>query len=314
MAIPRNQGKIRLSVLKERFFFQFALLILPIVPAIAASAQSWDSIPTASANENAPLSRSEADVPRGKAPRTAQGHPDFSGYWIPSSARSDKPVGNLGKDLPGYRLPFTAAGAAAHRHNVEHSIDPDALCLPAGLPRQNTNGLPFQIVESSDHLVFLYWTTTFRLIPFNGRKHPPDPDPSFFGDAVGSWSEDIFVIDSIAFKDKQTWADENANPHSGRQHVIERWTRPDLGHLHLEMTVIDPDYYLRSVHYQRTWLLGGPTDQVPEYSCNEDNVDASHIMPGPGPIGRDGQRGAQILAPLPPPPSRDHPAVTSIPE
>jgi hypothetical protein len=314
MLVPDNQATVLPAALTKYLRSRLCFLLLVFTPAVASLAQSWDSIPTANATENAPLSRKESDLPRGPAPRTPQGHPDFSGYWIPSSAPEDKPVGNLGKDLPGYRLPFTAAGEAAHRYNVAHTIDPAALCVPAGIPRQNTNGLPFQIVEGSDNLVFLYWTTTYRLIPFNKTKHSADPDPSFFGDATGSWSGDEFVIDSIAFKSERTWADENADPHSDRQHVIERWTRPDVGHLHLEMTVIDPKLYLHSIHYRRTWLFGNQTNQVPEYSCTEDNVDATHLMPGPGPIGPDGQRGSQMLAPLPPPPDKDHPAVTSIPE
>jgi len=65
--------------------------------------------------------------------------------------------------------------------------------------------------------------------------------------------------------------------------------------------------------YLEKWLFK-PGDEVREYSCSEDNVDAPHLQPGPGPIGPDGQRGYEKLAPLPPPPSKDHPAVTSIPE
>lgn len=295
-------------------FRSYAAAVLPTL-ALAGSlaAQSWDSIPVAAAKENAPLSRSEQDLPKRPAPRTAQGHPDFSGYWIPSSAAKDKPVGNLGKDLPGYKLPFTADGIAAHKFNVEHSIDPDALCIVSGLPRQDTNGLPFQIVQGADNLSFLYWTTTYRLIPFDGRKHTDDPEPSFFGEEIGAWDGEAFVIDSVAFKDKRTWADENANPHSDREHVVERWTRPDIGHLHLEMVVTDSKFYTWPIHYQRTWLLGDSKDEVPEYSCSEDNVDAAHLRPGPGRIGPDGQRGYQKLAPLPPPPSKEHPATTSIP-
>jgi hypothetical protein len=212
---------------------QFRTCAAVALPALALAgslaAQSWDAIPAATARENAPLSRSETDLPKGPAPRTAQGRPDLSGYWVPSNAPRDKPVGNLGKDLPGYQLPFTAAGMAAHTFNVEHTVDPDALCIVGGLPRQNTNGLPFQIVQGADHLAFLYWTTTYRLVPFGvgeqaGRKHADDPDRSFFGEEVGSWDGDTFAIDSIGFTDKRTWADENADPHSDRQHVVERWT------------------------------------------------------------------------------------------
>jgi hypothetical protein len=267
--------------------------------------------PDATGRENSPFSRDEADLPKGPAPRLA-GHPDLSGYWIPS--KKDKPTGNLGKDLSGYRLPFTAEGAAAHRYNVEHTVDPEAVCIVGGLPRHNASGLPFQLLQGADHAVFLYWYTTYRLVPFDGRKHADDPDPSFFGEEIGSWEGDTLVIDSTAFKEKKTWADENGNPHSDQQHVIERWTRPDLGHIHVEMDVIDPKFYTATVHYQRTWLLGKPGDEVREYSCSEDNVDAPHLQPGPGPIGPDGQRGYDKLAPLPPPPTKDHPAVTSIPD
>jgi hypothetical protein len=242
----------------------------------------------------------------------ADGHPDLSGYWVAST--KDKPVGNLGKDLPGYKLPFTPAGRAALKYNIEHTIDPESLCIVGGIPRHDASALPFQLLEGADHVAFLYWYTTYRLIPTDGRKHTDDPDPSFFGEEVGNWDGDALVIDSIAFKQARTWADENANPHSDQMHTIERWTRPDAGHLHLELTVIDSKFYTEPVHYQRTWLLGAPGQQVQEYSCAEENVDAPHLQPGPGPIGPDGQRGFDKLAPLPPPPDKDHPAKTSIPD
>jgi hypothetical protein len=297
-------------------FRHFALRTLSLISfafliGSVAAQESTKKPVDATGRENSPFSRNEADLPKGPSPRSGE-HPDLSGYWIPS--QKDKPVGNLGKDIPGYKLPLTAAGEAARKYNVEHTIDPEALCIVGGLPRHNASGLPFQLLQGADHAVFLYWYTTYRLVPFDGRKHSDDPDPSFFGEEIGSWDGDTFVIDSIAFKEKRTWADENANPHSDQQQVIERWTRPDIGHLHVDMVVTDPKFYTEPIHYQRTWLLGKPGDEVREYSCSEDNVDAPHLGPGPGPIGPDGQRGYGKLAPLPPPPTKDHPAVTSIPD
>jgi len=114
-----------------------------------------------------------------------------------------------------------------------------------------------------------------------GRKHSEDPDPSLLGEEIGAWNGDTFVIDSIAFKEKKTWADENGDPHSDQQSVLERWTRPDIGHLHVEMVSQIPNF-TRAIHYQRTWLLGKPGDEVHEYSCAEDNVG-----PPPWPWARD---------------------------
>ena len=45
------------------------------------------------------------------ASRTADGHPDLSGYW--KGTRDTKPGGNIAKDLPGLKLPLTPAGEAA---------------------------------------------------------------------------------------------------------------------------------------------------------------------------------------------------------
>ena len=292
--------------------YKLAMLITLIpISALPAHAQQKGNSGGGDGEGYSPANR-QVDASKGPAPRLGD-HPDLSGYWVTSRAAADKPIGNLGKDYPGYKLPFTPAGEVAHKYNVEHTIDPEALCIVGGLPRHNASGLGFQLLQGQDHAAFLYGYTTYRLVPFDGRKHSEDPDPSFFGDEIGSWDGDTFVIDSIGFKAEKTWADENADPHSDEQHVVERWTRPDHGHLHLEMTVTDLKFYTEPIHYQRTWLLGKAGAQVHEYSCSEDNVDAPHLGPGPGAIGADGQRGFDKLAPLPPPPTKDHPAVTSIP-
>ena len=55
-------------------------------------------------------------------PRLADGHPDLSGYW--KGIRDTKPGGNIGKDLPGLKLPLTPAGEAALKHNLTATIDP----------------------------------------------------------------------------------------------------------------------------------------------------------------------------------------------
>ena len=314
--------RLRLSALLNVLLatsFTITLLAVHSKPAGAQAAAPNQAAPapagakpTSSEPALPSFSRGEEDLPKGSAARTSQGHPDLSGYWIPSP--KDKPAGNIGKDLPGYKLPFTEAGRAALKYNIEHTIDPESLCIVGGIPRHDASALPFQLIDGADHVAFLYWYTTYRLIPTDGRKHSEDPDPSFFGEEIGTWDGDTFVIDSIAFKDVRTWADENANPHSDQLHTIERWTRPDIGHLHLELTVIDPKFYTEPIHYQRTWLLGRPGQEVHEYACAEENVDAPHLQPGPGPIGPDGQRGYEKLAPLPPPPDKAHPAKTSIPD
>ncbi len=234
-------------------------------------------------------------------PKTADGHPDFNGFW--RGTRDTVPTGNIAKDLPGLKLPFTAAGEAAWKHNVTATIDPESLCILGGIPRHNASGLPFQIVQSPQYVAFLYFYSYYRLVPTDGRKHEEDPDPSFFGDEVGHWDGNTLVIDSVGFKDTQVWADENGDPHSDALHVVERWTRPDKDHIHVETLIEDPKFYTRPFTYSRTWVLGKPDEHLYEYSCAENNIDREHLGFGPGPIRPDGTRGYVNPAPLPPLPA-----------
>src|SRR5215471_7983236 len=70
-------------------------------------------------------------------PRMANGKPDFSGYW--KGTTDTKPGGNIGKDLPGWKLPLTPAGEAALKHNLTTTVDPEALCIIGGIPRHNAS-------------------------------------------------------------------------------------------------------------------------------------------------------------------------------
>jgi hypothetical protein len=266
----------------------------------ALAALAFISVPASSQEINA---LSVPDVKTGKpqaAPRTADGHPDLSGYW--KGTRDTKPVGNMAKDLPGLKLPLTPAGEAALKHNLTATIDPESLCIIGGIPRHNASGLPFEVLQGSKKVVFLYWYSYYRLIPIDPkRKHSEDPDPSFFGEELGHWEGDTLVIDSTGFKDEKVWLDENANPHSDALHVVERWTRPDADHIHVDTLIEDSKFYTMPFKYSRTWVAGKPDEEVHEYSCSENNVDQSHLGFGPGPIRADGTRGYDNLAPLPPP-------------
>jgi hypothetical protein len=268
------------------------VLAAAIVGALALSALALSAQSELTAVDN----RSATPKP---APRLGS-HPDLSGYW--KGTRDTRPGGNIGKDLPGFKLPLTPAGEAALQHNLTKTIDPESLCIIGGIPRHNASGLPFEVLQGANKVVFMYWYSYFRLIPFGpNARHTDDPDPSFFGEEIGRWEGDTLIVDSIAFKDERVWIDENANPHSDALHVVERWTRPDLDHIHVDTLIEDPKFYTKPFTYSRTWVLGKADEQIQEYSCSENNVDRDHLGFGPGPIRADGTRGYDNLAPLPPP-------------
>ena len=104
--------------------------------------------------------------PAKPTPRTPDGHPDLNGYW--KGLRTTKPVGNIGKDLPGFKLPFTPEGEAAWKHNVTATYDPEALCIPGGIPRHNASGLPFMVMQTPKLVAYVF----LQLSPSDSRRRP----------------------------------------------------------------------------------------------------------------------------------------------
>jgi hypothetical protein len=175
---------------------------------------------------------------------------------------------------------------------MTQSINPEGLCLFAGIPRASISGVPFEILQNSNRVAFLYeLMTAWRSIPLDGRPQPPmrDIEESFFGHGVGRWEGDTLVIDSIGFKDKLSWVDDDAHPHSDAMHVVERWSRPDWDHLKHDLWVEDPKFYTKPWTYSRVFTHMAPGKQPMEYACTENNKDLAHGL-GFGPQNPDLER------------------------
>jgi len=89
-------------------------------------------------------------------------------------------------------------------------------------------------------------------------KHPDDPDPTWYGHSVG-------------FNDK-FWFDYKGHPHTEKLHTIERYTRTDLGHMAIEVTIDDPGAYAKPFTTAGKATLM-PGTELLEYICQENNQD-----------------------------------------
>jgi hypothetical protein len=152
--------------------------------------------------------------------------------------------------------------------------DPVNWCLPLGVLR--TSPYPFRFIQNYTHkkpthmYILSEWMGSFRQVFLDGRKHPADLEPTWFGHSIGWYENDTLVIDTVGFNDK-FWFDRRATPHTTQLHTIERWTRVDAGHLVREVTIDDPGAYSRpfTVTFQAT--LVQPGDELMEYVCQENN-------------------------------------------
>jgi len=112
---------------------------------------------------------------------------------------------------------------------------------------------------------------SYRQIFMDGRQHPKELDPTWWGHSIGHYEGDTLVIDTVGFNDK-AWFDNKGHPHTEQLHTIERWTRIDEGHMTVEVTMDDPGAYTKpwTVKFQAR-LTGLPGDELMEYICQENN-------------------------------------------
>jgi hypothetical protein len=205
--------------------------------------------------------------PAGPTPRTASGKVDFSGVW-------QKPyVPDLTKDGPGFKglgeLPFTPWGEANWKKYDAEEGDYTGACLPFGMTRSINTPEPMQLIQSDKYLAFLFEQNSwFTVVPIDGRSHGQGI-PTWFGDSVGHWEGDTLVIDTVNFNGK-TRLDTIGHPHSDQLHLVQRFSRPDLGHIAHEMIIDDPKTFTKTWKVTRTLTLRTDWEMM-EYSCEENN-------------------------------------------
>jgi hypothetical protein len=225
---------------------------------IPAGAQ-WLKYPTAGVPRTA-AAKVNMSAP---TPRTADGKPDFSGLWLTANpwcptgydANSglcglELPMGldgiNLGRTLKG-GLPYQPwlAKLVKERTASDSKDDPHVRCLPDTFLRAYSPPHILKIVQTPGLLIMLSEVNaSYRQVFTDGRPLPIDPTPSWQGYSTAKWEGDALVIDSAGFRDG-LWIDWNGSEIGESAKVRERITRPEYGHLDIEVTVDDPKAYTK---------------------------------------------------------------------
>ncbi len=198
-----------------------------------------------------------------KIARSADGHPDLSGVWaftidLPRTALKTEVNGKAtvkeyergtvvprdtpfrgalpSKPKPTYKPELQSKVAYLSEH--ESKEDPVFYCGRPGIPRI---GPPRKIVQSPKEMIFFYEDISgdpYRIIPTDGRGHRKNANPSYYGDSIGKWEGDTFVVDAVNFAD-DLWFGEDGYFHSDQMHVTERFWR-DGDDLVYQAIVDDP--------------------------------------------------------------------------
>jgi hypothetical protein len=250
-----------------------ALAAITLLAAAPNAQAQWDPYPWKRMPRNADGKVNLKAPPQ----KTSYGKVDLSGFWLPENPV--KHLLNLAADMKEADIPLRPAARALYNQRIEtNSKDhPGATCLPSGIPEKDSIPDGLKLVQTEDLTLMLHESRTiYRQIFTDGRPLPKDAQPTWMGYSIGHWEGDTFVVETIGQNGK-TWLDMKGLPASPAIRVTERFSRPDIGHMDIEVTIDDPESYTKPWKANLRWVLEPDTDLI-ESICEENNRDAAHMV------------------------------------
>jgi hypothetical protein len=233
---------------------------------------------------------SDAEATSQPIPRLPDGKVDLTGPWVGGGSNGD--IERDGGLKPG-ELPLLP-WAVELRAKRKPQDEPYTACLPMSVPRVNPYPWKFAMSYTSkglSHIYILHETGdagAHRVVYMDGRPHPDDLIPSWWGHSIGKWEGDTLVVDTVGYNDK-FWFDSRGTPHTEQLHTIERFTRINYGRLVNEFTMEDPGTFTKPVNLKFTARLLRPDlktggGDLMEFVCLENNEygAAGNFRPGTG--------------------------------
>ena len=251
--------------------FVIALAIVWLGTAVAEA--QWDPYPW----KNMPRTADGKVDLNAPARRTADGKPDLSGFWMPID--NVKHLLNLAADMKAEEIPLQPSAREIYKERIDNNgkDHPGVRCLPSGIPEKLNIPDGLKVVHTPDLLVFLYESRTiYRQVFLDGRSLPRDAQPTWMGYSVGHWDGDALVVETIGQNGK-TWLDMRGLPGTESLKVIERYTRPNIGRIDIDVTIDDPKSYTKPWSVKLAWRLVPDTDLI-ESICEENNKDPQHMV------------------------------------
>jgi len=132
----------------------------------------------------------------------------------------------------------------------------------------------YQIVQGKDYVMILIEAGhEVRVIPTNGRPHPPEGVREWLGDSVGHWDGNTLVVETTNFNNRVNF--RNATPNLK---VTEKFTRTGDKTILYQFTINDPSTW------ETPWTAELPFTAIDgpifEHACTEGNYGIANTLAG----------------------------------
>ncbi len=166
------------------------------------------------------------------------------------------------------------------RHSLYLASEPYTRCKPAGGPRQIMSPYGFEIIDMPElervYILTISNAMTYRIIYMDGREHPANLHPSYFGHSVGHWEGDALVVDTIGMNES-SWMSRDGLPSTDQLHLTERFTRENKDTMQYKVTIDDPGAY--TAPWESGFVVGwSDGEEMFEYVCQENNLSPESML------------------------------------
>jgi hypothetical protein len=165
--------------------------------------------------------------------------PDWGGVWVLElGARRTAP-----QPKGAYLEQYRQAKAQADANHGEFVRPGSSYCAAPGMPYQmGVAQYPMEFLFTPGRVTVLFeaWTQVRRIFT-DGRGHPDDLEPTFYGHSVGHWEGETLVVDTTGLKPGALIA--QGMGHSDKERITERihLAQGDPDTLLDELSIDDPE-------------------------------------------------------------------------
>jgi hypothetical protein len=196
---------------------------------------------------------------------------DLTGVWqYQGSGGADSIIDDKGMPpmTPWAKAKFDTEKPGYGPRGAPGGNDPILQCDPIGFPRIMFMPTPNELVQLPGR-VLQFWEREHEWRPIwtDGRPLPTDPDPTWYGYAIGHWEgDDTFVVQSTGFNEK-TWLGPTGYPHTEEMRITERYHRVDRDTIVYDMTITDPMAYTKPVVAPQRTMKLKQHEEIEEQPC-----------------------------------------------
>jgi hypothetical protein len=278
--------------------FLLAAVALLLAPALRESAFAGQqgaqgggvqvAVPDGAAPAPQAVPGRRGEPPPGPPPRSADGRallggatPAIKGVWLPGEGGAQ-----AAGDVASVPLQPWARAVLADR--AVNQLEPHTRCKPSGGIRQFLTPYGVEFVEFPEiqriYIFDIGGPHTYRTIYMDGRTHPTNLQPSYYGHSIGWWESDTLVVDTTGFNES-FWIDRRGTPHTEKLRILERFTRVDTVTMKYEVTVDDPGALTApwKTGFNLRWEDG---TELFEYVCQQSNYAPTLMVGGETSIDR----------------------------